>query len=193
MNACSFIINGQTKEWYQSYYQTLCKKAGVSIILNVKAFLEKKVLGGRETIKAQYFSEHFCGRTSKKSFEGEFFSACSLFLPHTTLHVSPVYLTLKASGSLQLCLCVNPYRWILNNHLGIQPIYVPMCSRWPHALIKSNLIQMLQPLAAPTRHQPIKQAPSTLPLWFKIGQSFTLPINYELSAEKGKNKEELFP
>ena len=135
---------------------------------NVKLFIPRKVSWGWRVFQSQYLSEQFCGHSGWLSIEEDFFFwVCFLVLPDTMLHVSSVYLTLKASGSLQqcvwvcVCACEREIRgyvhtcfWISNNNQpGIQPIYELVCSQRPCALIKSNLIQMLRPPPKPGTSQ----------------------------------------
>lgn len=138
-----------------------------------------------------YRAEHSCGQTCTPSLNKVFVWACFLFLPDTMLHVSFAYLTLKAHGGFSaVCVCEREHTVEIptTTSLAYNLLIYQCLVRGPYVLIKSNLIQMLHPHSAPTRHQPIKQALSTPPLWFKIGQSFTLPINYELDSQQRKAK-----
>lgn len=137
----------------------------------------RKCCWGFEILSKLSICQSTCVDITRSYHQRRSFSACFPFPQDTMLHVSSLHLTLRACGSLQLCVCVGAWVFahtLLNSkqlllwHTAC--ISVPVCCQGPHALIKSNLIQMLHPPAAPTRHQPIKQAPPRpLPCDFKIG------------------------
>lgn len=147
------------------------------IVPSVKQSFKEMLLGVRDTIKTQYLSEHLCGHNTKLSSEEEFFSLFSLSSRHHAACFLPPPDLEGLWESSAVCVCVGAWVFahtLLNSkqlllwHTAC--ISVPVCCQGPHALIKSNLIQMLHPPAAPTRHQPIKQAPPRpLPCDFKIG------------------------
>lgn len=152
------ILNWQIWEWYQTSY--LSVRWQVSVFpRNVKPPLQIKVSAVRESRAPVWiklwaiirggFSPLFF--SSSFSLSSRHHSACFLCLSD----LEGLWESSVVCVYVSICVC-----WILNNNYpGKQPTFVPVCSQGPHALIKSNLIQMLYPPVAPTRHQPIKQAP----------------------------------